>query len=94
MTINRGTVATDARNRAARTFIQGLAVDVVAALTILLLPVVTSAEGWGDFQWSLLGFLAAKTVAATVLAYLMRAYIDPYRAIRSEIRHSKGGTSS
>lgn len=67
---------TDARNRALRTFVQGLATDVLAALVLLLLPVVTAAEGWGDFEWSVLGFLVAKTVVVTALSYVMRQYLD------------------
>lgn len=66
----------DARNRALRTFLQGLATDVAAALVLLLLPVFTSANGWGDFEWQVLGFLATKTVAVTVLSYVMRQYLD------------------
>lgn len=70
------TLRADARNRAARTFIQGLGIDILAAVILLLLPVVTSANGWGDFEWNLLGFLLAKTVAATVFAYVMRTVLD------------------
>jgi hypothetical protein len=78
-----GTVEIDARNRALRTFVQGLVVDVAAALIILFLPVITEAQAPGDLDWPVLGFLAAKTVVATALAYVMRAYIDPYRANRA-----------
>lgn len=69
----------DARNRAVRTFLQGLATDVLAALVLLLLPVFTSANGWGDFEWQVLGFLTAKTVAVTVMSYVMRQYLDSSR---------------
>jgi hypothetical protein len=69
-------LTTDARNRALRTLLQGLATDVVAALILLLLPVVTAANGWGDFEWRVLGFLVCKTVAVTVLSYVMRQYLD------------------
>lgn len=70
------TLQTDARNRAVRTFFQGLGADVLAALVLLLLPVFTNANGWGDFEWQILGFLIAKTVAVTVLSYVMRQYLD------------------
>ena len=69
----------DARNRALRTFLQGLGTDVTAALILLLLPVFTSANGWGDFEWQVLGFLVAKTVAVTALSYVMRQYLDASR---------------
>lgn len=69
-------VKADARNRAARTFLQGLAADLVAALILLLLPIVTSASGWGDFEWGVLLFLVAKTVVVTVFSYVMRTWLD------------------
>lgn len=69
-------LAADARNRALRTFLQGLAADVLAALVLLLLPVFTSANGWGDFEWQILGFLGFKTVVVTGLSYVMRTYLD------------------
>lgn len=68
---------TDARNRALRTFVQGLATDVLAAVVLLLLPIVTAAEGWGDFEWNIIGFLLAKTVVVTGLSYVMRQHLDP-----------------
>ena len=77
-----GIVEQDARSRARRTFLQGLAVDVAAALIVLMLPLVTGAETWGDLDWAVVGFLAAKTVVVTALSYVMRAYIDPYRALK------------
>ena len=70
------TLANDARNRAYRTFLQGLGADVLAALVLLLLPVFTTANGWGDFEWQVLGFLVVKTVVVTGLSYVMRQYLD------------------
>lgn len=66
--------ATDARNRALRTFLQGLAMDVLAALVLLLFPVVSGANDWSSFDWQILGFLAAKTVLVTLLSYVMRFF--------------------
>lgn len=67
----------DARNRALRTFIQGLAADVIAAVVLLVLPVFSNATGWQDIDWKVLGFLLAKTVAVTALSFVMRQYLDP-----------------
>jgi hypothetical protein len=69
-------LAADARNRALRTFLQGLVADVAAAVVLLVLPVVTNAQGWEDFDWRILGFLLAKTVVVTGLSYLMRTVLD------------------
>lgn len=65
-------LVSDGRNRAVRTFLQGLAIDVTTALAFLLLPIVMDATSWGDLQWTVLGFLVVKTVAQSVLAYVMR----------------------
>lgn len=63
---------TDARNRAIRTLLQGLAFDIAAAITIVLYTAFASAEGWGDFEWALLGFTLVKTFMVSGLSYLMR----------------------
>lgn len=62
----------DARNRAFRTLIQGLAFDVAAALCIVLYTAFSAAQGWGDLEWALLGFTVAKTFVVSGLSYLMR----------------------
>ncbi len=69
-------LTTDARNRALRTFLQGLASDVLAAVILLVLPVFTNAQGWQDVDWKILGFLLAKTVVVTALSYVMRTWLD------------------
>lgn len=66
------TVENDARNRAFRTLLQGLAFDVAAALCIVLYTAFSNASGWGDVQWALLGFTLAKTFVVSGLSYLMR----------------------
>lgn len=66
------TVESDARERALRTLIQGLAFDVAAALCIVLYTAVSQASDWGDLQWKLLGFTLVKTFAVSSLSYLMR----------------------
>lgn len=70
---------TDARNRALRTFLQGLAIDLMAACVLLLLPLFTAAQDWSDIDWRILGFLLAKTVSVTGMSYVMRVFLDPSR---------------
>lgn len=65
----------DARNRALRTAVQGIAFDVLAALALLLYPIISDADGWGDFQWKVLGFLVVKTAAVAALSYAMRTWL-------------------
>lgn len=62
----------DARNRAFRTLVQGLAFDVAAALCLVLFTTFSDASGWGDIQWAILGFTLAKTFMVSGLSYLMR----------------------
>ena len=54
----------DASNRALRTFLQGLGYAVLAAVVMVLYPVVTGAHGWGDFNWPLIGFALTQAVGA------------------------------
>lgn len=76
MSRNDALLTADAQNRALRTFLQGLATDVVAAVIMLLLPVLTHANGWGDFEWSVMGFLLLKTILVTGMSYAMRQWLD------------------
>jgi hypothetical protein len=66
------TLKADARNRAFRTLLQGLAYDVAAAISIVLFTAFSDADGWGDIQWALLGFILTKTFVVSGLSYLMR----------------------
>lgn len=63
----------DARLRALRTFIQGLLFDLLVAAVVFLYPVVTNATTLGEVQWAVVGTSLLKTVAITILSYLMRA---------------------
>jgi hypothetical protein len=66
----------DARNRALRTFLQGLAVDVAVAVCVVLITVFATASSWGELQWVAIGFTLGKTVLMTVAAYVMRRFVD------------------
>lgn len=67
-------LAADAKNRAARTFIQGLVIDVAVALCgLILLSIndITTRQGL-----VVLGVAAIKTVLTTVASYVMRRFVD------------------
>jgi hypothetical protein len=66
----------DARNRAFRTILQGLAVDVAVAVATVLITVFATASSWGELQWAVIGFSLLKTVAMAIAAYIMRRFID------------------
>lgn len=63
----------DARNRAARTFVQGLATDVAIAGAL----VITEALSSDDVDWRLLGLTLAKTVLMTGASYVYRRLRPP-----------------
>jgi hypothetical protein len=56
------TLTIDARNRAARTFLQGLAYTTGLALALVVYNAFQSANGWGGFDWDTLGFAATQAV--------------------------------
>lgn len=66
----------DARNRAVRAFLQGLALDVLAAVALVLAPLLA---GDGDIEWRLLGLSLCRTAAAAAASYVMRRFVDPSR---------------
>ena len=72
----RRVLQTDAKNRALRTFLQGLAIDLALALAMLLTTVFIKAESWGDLEWYTLAFSVAKTLVMTTAAFVMRRFID------------------
>lgn len=67
-------VNTDAKNRAVRTFVQGLEIDLgvsTAALVLASVGTITTREGLVTFGISLV-----KTVLTTAASYVMRRYLD------------------
>lgn len=70
----KAVVTADAKNRAWRTFLQNAAWDVVAAVVLLLFPLISNATGWQDVDWKVMGFMVAKTALASFLAYCMRYF--------------------
>ena len=68
-------VASDARKRALRTFLQGLGFDVLVAVVLTLYPLVGSADSdWTTLDAQLLGLSVAKTVVVTIFAFVMRRF--------------------
>lgn len=66
----------DARNRALRTFLQGLAIDVLVAVATLLITVFATASSWGELQWAVIGFSLLKTVLMAIASFIMRRFLD------------------
>lgn len=70
-------VTEDALNRSWRTLLQGLLFDVLAAISLVFLPLITGADDWSDLDWKTMGFLLAKTIVVAGFSYLMRHLVQP-----------------
>lgn len=69
-------LATDAKNRAARAFVQGLAIDVATAIAAALLLWLPDADLSSRDAWLVLATGVARTVLASVASYVMRLKLD------------------
>lgn len=65
-------LARDARNRALRTFVVGLAIDLAVAVSLL----VVAATSTDQVDWRLLGVSVLRTVVQTSGAYVLRRFAD------------------
>ncbi|HEX2551060.1 MAG TPA: hypothetical protein VHK64_05660 [Nocardioidaceae bacterium] len=66
----------DAKNRAWRTLLQSLAVDVVAALVVALTPVLSDVQ-WTKGYWLLVAGLAGRSVVTAGLSWVARKVLPP-----------------
>jgi hypothetical protein len=66
----------DARERAVRTFFQGLGIDVGVALLLVLATTFTDID-WTGAYWTTLGLLLAKTFLQSVVSNLVRRLVPP-----------------
>jgi hypothetical protein len=73
---SRAAVAADARNRAWRTLVQGLALDVGAAVVGVLVAEVADVR-WTRAYWALVGGLVAKSALQAAVAFAARRLVPP-----------------
>lgn len=73
---NKALLKADAKNRALRSFLQGLGIDVAVAVALVLLTVFKDADSWGAVQWTILSFTLFKTVVQSCASYVMRMWVD------------------
>lgn len=72
----------DAINRAARTLWQGVGIDIVVAVALVVGSYIATADGWGAIEWTLLAFSVFKSVVQAVVAYITRRYVDTSRRLQ------------
>lgn len=70
-------VQADAKQRAKRTFIQGIALDVAVAVAVALLAWLPDADVTNKQAWTILLASLAKTVLTAVASYVMRLKVAP-----------------
>lgn len=67
----------DARNRAIRTFVQNLAIDLAVSLLVVLGTALATLDITSKEAWTALGLLLAKTALSAPVAYVMRLRVKP-----------------
>lgn len=68
--------ATDARNRAVRTFAQSLLVDVGAAVVLAVTPILADVH-WDKSYWLAVGALAARSAVTSAVSWVARKVLPP-----------------
>ena len=69
-------IVADAKSRSMRTFVQGLAVDVIFAI-VATVAVLTDMDPFVKETWILFGALLLKSVLSAIVSYFMRLKIQP-----------------
>lgn len=70
-------IESDARNRAFRTWIQGLALDVAAGAAVALAAAIAGGIEWTRVYWVTLGLVVAKSCVQAVVSYFARKFVPP-----------------
>jgi len=63
----------DAKNRALRTFLQGLGLDILVAVAITVYQIASNPK---PVVWALVGASLLRTVAQSAASYVMRRFLD------------------
>jgi hypothetical protein len=70
---NSALLAADARNRALRSFVQGLGIDLLVAVAVVVQGVASSN---GPILWPVVVASLGRSVAQAAAAYIMRRFLD------------------
>lgn len=71
------TVKQDAKNRAYRTLVQGLLIDIAIAVAAVLLVWLPDADITSREAWTVLGVSVAKSVLTAIASFVMRLKVSP-----------------
>lgn len=78
--LNTPSVETDAQVRAFRTFVQGVGVDVLAAIAVALTAAIAGGIEWTSAYWLALSLAVAKSAVVAIVSYLARKFVPPVNA--------------
>lgn len=67
----------DARNRAIRTFMQNILIDIAITLLTVFGTAIATLDITSKEAWTALGLLLAKTAISAPVAYVMRMRVKP-----------------
>lgn len=70
-------VATDASERAFRTLLQGLAVDVLAGIGVALTAAIAGGIEWTQAYWLALALAVGKSAVTAIVSYFARRFVPP-----------------
>jgi hypothetical protein len=69
--------ALDAKNRASRTALQGLAIDILVAVALFITWLLIDAHSWDDLPaWQIIVFSLVKTILMAAASFAMRRWLD------------------
>lgn len=70
-------VERDAAERAFRTLLQGLAVDVLAGIGVALAAGIAGGISWTEAYWVALALAVAKSAITAIVSYFARKLVPP-----------------
>ena len=66
----------DATNRAWRTLLVGVAIDVAVAIALVLVTYFSERNSWGEIEWAALGFSLSRSIVQALGAFVLRRFVD------------------
>jgi hypothetical protein len=67
----------DAQTRAFRTLIQGLIVDMLAAIAVALAAAIAGGIEWTQAYWVALALAVGKSAVTAIVSYFARKFVPP-----------------
>lgn len=74
-------VVRDASTRAYRTLVQGLIVDVLAAVVVALSAGIATGIEWTQTYWIALALAVAKSSITAIVSYFARTMVPPANSV-------------